>query len=51
MANRDRDAGRIAGSGEVHHVSVAAAWGWCLAGCLGWWWVVAWVTLRLADHL
>ena len=49
MANQDRDAGRVAGSSEVQDMSVAAAWGWCLAGCLTWWWAVAWIAVRLAG--
>jgi hypothetical protein len=49
MANRERDAGGVAGSGGVQGVSVAAAWGWCLAGCVGWWWGVALLALRLAG--
>ena len=49
MANQDRDAGSVAGSGEVRDMSVAAAWAWCLAGCLTWWWAVAWIAMRLAG--
>ena len=49
MAKRDRDAGDIAGSGEGRDVSVSAAWCWCIAGCLTWWWAVTWVALRLAG--
>ena len=30
-------------------MSVAAAWGWCVVGCLTWWWAVAWVAVRLAG--
>jgi len=48
MANQDRDAGGVVGSGEVQDMSVAAAWGWCVAGCLSWWWAVAWIAVRLA---
>jgi hypothetical protein len=49
MANQDRDARGVAGSGEVRDMSVAAAWGWCVAGCLTWWWAVAWLAVRLAG--
>ena len=49
MANQDRDAGRVAGSSEVQDMSVAAAWSWCVAGCLTWWWAVAWIAVRLAS--
>ena len=49
MANQDRDAGRVAGSSEVQDMSVTAAWGWCVAGCLTWWWAVAWIAVRLAG--
>ena len=48
MANQDRDAGGVVGSGEAQDMSVAAAWGWCVAGCLTWWWAVAWIAVRLA---
>jgi hypothetical protein len=49
MANQDRDAGGVAGSGELHQMTVAAMWGWCVAGCLTWWWAVAWIAVRLAG--
>ena len=49
IANQHRDAGGVAGSGEVRDMSVAAAWGWCVAGCLTWWWAVAWIAVRLAG--
>jgi hypothetical protein len=49
MAKRDRDAGGIAGSVEGRDVSVAAAWCWCIAGCLTWWWALTWLALRLAG--
>jgi hypothetical protein len=49
MANQGRDAGGVAGSGELQDVSIAAAWGWCVAGCLTWWWAVAWIAMRLAG--
>jgi hypothetical protein len=49
MAKMDPDAGGIAGSGEERDVSVTAAWCWCLAGCLTWWWAVVWVALRVAG--
>jgi hypothetical protein len=49
MANQDRDAGGVAGSGELREMTVAAVRGWCVAGCLTWWWAVAWIAVRLAG--
>ena len=49
MANQHRDAGGVARSGELREMTVAAVWGWCVAGCLTWWWAVAWIAVRLAG--
>jgi hypothetical protein len=49
MANQDRDAGGVAGSDGVQDMSVAAAWSWCVAGCLTGWWAVAWIAVHLAG--
>lgn len=47
MANQDHETGN--GGVESRGVSLGAAWGWCVAACLIWWWAVAWCAERVAG--
>jgi len=50
MANQDHETGDGGGGvGKHRGVSAGAAWGWCVAGCLTWWWAVAWSAERFAG--
>jgi hypothetical protein len=35
---------------EADRMSIGAAWLWCLAGCLGAWYVALWSVLVLTLH-